>query len=868
MIRISKNRGMGCTLLAAIAAAAGTAHAQQAGDVIITEFLAATNQNFSVGFDEPAQEYIELYNTTANPIDVSGWYIVDDVQTSPFPAGTIIPAGGAIVVCGNDGDPSDDTAGNYITDEIFQAAWSPNPVTGTAVQVIVLEQFESLSNSPSTSNEILQLFTSDGTLQDEVNYDDESPWPLDNPQGVAVQLRPQFLNAVDNDNGCSWVRSDETNEGYFTNQVYVDLTTNAVVPAGSVNAELMFGEPGDESGVNIGSPGYVEIVPTVSDCNSNGIDDIIDICSGTSLDCNANGIPDECEPDCNGNGIPDECEILADPATTDCNANGLLDECEIADNPNLDLNNNGILDVCEAAGDLIITEIMFNPPTDEFESEWVEVKNVSGAPVSLEGWTLGDLEDGQSEPFPAGYTLQPGEVAIIIPDFRPQNTEPTDAYFGLDPVTEFRNAWSVSESTQIIALEGFGARGNTAVPGDEILAILDSAGIPSDIVDYISDETLGTAWPFDDGTSSIYLIGSAQDATANNQASAWALSIDGLAMAYSSNGSSVLHNSVRAVGSPGFVDDNDPAPVAGPVIISEFHNVSNPLRAPIGTGPNGETGVDIFLPNEFVEILNVSGAPVDISGWYLRDEDGYSDVIPAGTILEADEAAVLYQKDVSENGNTFIFASDSEAKQAFYDAWGCGYQVIPLAGWGAQINRLPDSRGMANLANAPSMGNEILTLRDSNGGLVDLVNFDDDGVEWPFDGTGDPALEAYSFVLLPGSYDGASNDSGFNWAASFMPFEEARNNTITDIWNADGLTAASPGAVEGVYIPDLNDCPTLPCSGADLAEPFGALSFFDVAQFISFYNAGDPRADLAAPFGSLSFFDVAQYINLYNAGCP
>lgn len=859
----------GLMLLAAVGAASGVANAQQAGEVIITEIFAATNQNFSVGFGERPQEFIELFNTTANPIDVSGWTIVDDVVTSPFPDGTIIPAGGALIVCGNDGDPSDDTAGNFITEEIFRAAWEPNPnIAGGAIQLIVLEQFESLANGPSSTNEIIQLFASDGTLQDEVNFDDASPWPLDNPQGTTIALRPQFLNAIDNDEGCSWVRSDQAPEGFITNRVFVDLTTNAVVPDNSPNSELMYGEEGDEFGVNTGSPGYVELVSVFNDCNGNGIDDILDICSGFSLDCNNNSIPDECEEDCNNNGIPDECDIINDAANNDCNANGLLDECEIADNPNLDLDGNGVLDVCEAAGDVIITEIMFNPPTDESESEWVEIKNISDSVVSLDGWTLGDLEDLPASDPIAGASLQPGEVAVLINDFTPDNLEPDDAYFGLDPVTEFRTAWDIPASVQIIALTNAGFRGNTAVPGDEILAIFDAAGIPSDIVDYISDESLGTDWPADDGTASIYLIGSAQDGDANNQASAWALSIDGVAGAYSSNGSSTLHSSVRATATPGFVTDTDPAPVDGPVIITEFHHVTNPLRAPIGTAPDGTTGVDIFLPNEFVEILNVSGADIDISGWYLRDEDGFTDIIPAGTNLAADEAAILYQADVSDGGNTFEFASDSEGKQAFYDAWGCGYQVIPLKGWSVDRNRLPDSRSLRNLANGPSLASEILTLRDSSGGLIDLVNFDDDGTIWPFDGTGDPALEAFSFILLPGNYDGISNDSGFNWTVSFVPFEEARNNVITDIWNADGLTAASPGAVDGVVVPDLNDCPDLPCSVADLAEPFGVINFFDISAYITLFNAGDIQADLAAPFGSLNFFDVAEYINLFNAGCP
>lgn len=852
---------------ALIASMAGQAMAQsQEGDVIITEIYYATNQG--AGLNERFQEFVELYNTTGADIDISGWYIVDDGTTDPFPEATILPAGGAIVICGNDGDTSNDIPGEVITPEIFAAAWEPSPwLAGGTIPVVVLDQFETLANGPSTSNEILQLFTADGVLQDEVNYDDIDPWPLDNPQGSSIQLRPQFLNAIDNDEGCSWVRADLTAEGYTTNRVIVDENYN-VVPDLVPGAVIMFEEQDGSFGTSWGSPGYVETTAIPADCNSNGIDDIIDICTGFSLDCNNNDIPDECEPDCNGNGIPDDCDIIDDPAGNDCNGNGLLDTCEIADNPNLDLDGDGVLDVCQAAGDVIITEIMYNPPTDEFESEWVEIMNVSDAPVDISNWTVGDLEDGQSDPIGSALILQPGEVAILINDYSVVNQDPNDPYFGIDPVAEFRTAWDIPASTQVIPVVGFGARGNTSVPGDEILALNDTNGVPSDIVDYISDESLGTDWPVDDGTSSIYLIGSALDAQSNNNAEGWRLSIDGIAGAFSSNGSGVLNNSVRASGSPGTVDLSDPEPVAREVIITEFHATTNPERRPFGTGPNGEPDQEVFLPNEFVEITNISASPVDISGWYLRDEDGYTDVVPSGTILQPNEAAILFQRDSVDGDIFFEFPTVADAQQAFYDAWGCGYQVIPLRGWGSvNLDRLPQSNALNNLSNSPSIGNEILTLRDASGGLVDIVNYDDDGIVWPFDGTGDPAFEAFSVYLLPGSYDGESNDSGFNWAASFVTFDEARNNAVTDVFNAPGLTAASPGAVEGVVTPDLGDCPDLPCSAADLASPFGELNFFDVSAFLSAFNAMDSAADFNND-GMFNFFDVSLFLQAYNAGCP
>ncbi len=58
------------------------------------------------------------------------------------------------------------------------------------------------------------------------------------------------------------------------------------------------------------------------------------------------------------------------------------------------------------------------------------------------------------------------------------------------------------------------------------------------------------------------------------------------------------------------------------------------------------------------------------------------------------------------------------------------------------------------------------------------------------------------------------------------------------------------------------------CSDADLAEPFGVINFFDLAAYLTLYNAGDPAADIAAPLGTLNFFDLSEYLTRYNAGCP
>jgi len=58
-----------------------------------------------------------------------------------------------------------------------------------------------------------------------------------------------------------------------------------------------------------------------------------------------------------------------------------------------------------------------------------------------------------------------------------------------------------------------------------------------------------------------------------------------------------------------------------------------------------------------------------------------------------------------------------------------------------------------------------------------------------------------------------------------------------------------------------------PCSGADMAEPFSELNFFDVSAFLSAYSTQDSAADINSD-GEFNFFDVSGFLTLYNAGCP
>ena len=70
------------------------AHLPITAQVVINEVSASNFSAYADNFGE-FEDWIELYNTTAAPVDVSGWYLSDN-QTNPtlwpIPAGTIIGA--------------------------------------------------------------------------------------------------------------------------------------------------------------------------------------------------------------------------------------------------------------------------------------------------------------------------------------------------------------------------------------------------------------------------------------------------------------------------------------------------------------------------------------------------------------------------------------------------------------------------------------------------------------------------------------------------------------------------------------------------------------------------------------------------------
>jgi hypothetical protein len=121
-------------------------------------------------------EYVELYNNSNAPVDVSNWLFTEGV-TFTFPAGTTIPAMGYVIVTEN---------------KAYFDARFPGLTT--------FQWDGALTNG----GEDFRLTLPDSTTEiDYVNYLDAAPWPGGQANGLGASIVLCDYNA-DNNNGANW----------------------------------------------------------------------------------------------------------------------------------------------------------------------------------------------------------------------------------------------------------------------------------------------------------------------------------------------------------------------------------------------------------------------------------------------------------------------------------------------------------------------------------------------------------------------------------------------------------------------------------------------------------------------------------------
>ncbi len=70
----------------------------------------------------------------------------------------------------------------------------------------------------------------------------------------------------------------------------------------------------------------------------------------------------------------------------------------------------GTANAVAARGPVVINELYFNPITGDSEDEWLELRNLSGSPVSLAAWRI---SDGVSFTFPAGASIAANGYLVV-----------------------------------------------------------------------------------------------------------------------------------------------------------------------------------------------------------------------------------------------------------------------------------------------------------------------------------------------------------------------------------------------------------------------------------------------------------------------
>jgi len=79
----------------------------QGTTVVINEIQPSNGVTLADG-DGDFSDWIELYNTTSSPIDLTNWQIADAAASWVIPAGTVIPADGYLLIWASDkGDPAE-----------------------------------------------------------------------------------------------------------------------------------------------------------------------------------------------------------------------------------------------------------------------------------------------------------------------------------------------------------------------------------------------------------------------------------------------------------------------------------------------------------------------------------------------------------------------------------------------------------------------------------------------------------------------------------------------------------------------------------------------------------------------------------------
>ena len=506
----------------------------QCGDVIITEIMynPASNEN-----TPKVTEWVEVYNTTAAPVDVSGWYLIDrDGRSGDWPAGTVIPAYGVAVII-----PQGTIGTRFMDAAQFRAAWDGydipliiQPMAGTGWSNEIAGN--GLANDPPSGGEQLRLVDATGKVQDVASYDNSFPWP--SPTGESsIFLTEGNYTAAANDLGSNWANSRNCAGGAYGCLIggFFDATdfgspgflAGLTTPTGNVPPTPLW----QRVGVLMNTPATI----TLTACDDGNP-------VGGPVSYTITGLPSHGTLKDPGNGA----DIVTVPYVLTNNGNQVVytpaadytsvltdlggpgdDSFTFAVNDGAKPSrSDGTVRLIVQKGGLIITEVMYNPNNQPDNAwEWIEIANVSGADVYLDRITDDDTSATTRVIAYIGQTIPAGQVRIIAPSEPVGRTN-----------DDFLTEWAVAPASQldpalVVFVDLFNNTWGALDNAGDRLQLVGFDGVNYVLLDDII-YTNNAPWPVSNNQASIYLKYGEYDAVGNDVGENWALSTAGTDNAY------------------------------------------------------------------------------------------------------------------------------------------------------------------------------------------------------------------------------------------------------------------------------------------------------------------------------------------------
>ncbi len=273
-------------------------------------------------------------------------------------------------------------------------------------------------------------------------------------------------------------------------------------------------------------------------------------------------------------------------------------------------------------GYLLITEVMADPDGDEPAGEWIEIFNAGETTLDLSLYKIGDEEaagglEGMFQ-FPPGAMLLPGKAIVIA-----NQTETFYRLFRLLPDYELYDTHQfIPDMVKYLSWsKGYIELSNS---GDEVL-----------ILNEFDQRVDSLSW----GTSRLELD-PAPPAVAQGH------SLERYPPNHDTDSAQDWRD--QASPNPKRVDltlptptpSSTPTPGVTPLpllVINEIHADPHP-----DLGDANGDGVVNRSQDEFVEIVNITGVPIDLSGWGIYDAVGLRHAFPSGSLVFDQCAMVVF----------------------------------------------------------------------------------------------------------------------------------------------------------------------------------------------------------------------------------